>query len=349
MLIFQTIFRSSILESLSQCESEEERKKILDNLETSMSEFCDETAESLLRTIKTGGLSAYQGEKRQELGGFEERLQKLWSEPLDLLELLIWLALEAGREFNYSFRKDSANAGDAVFGALIHLHARACQISSAIVVLLKSGFADDAHARWRSLHEISVISSFISQQGQEVAERFLLHRAIQQYKQVVEQRRFQGRTNEEPISQEDFDNLRTLRDSLVDRFGSPFKEDYGWAADAIGVARPTIWALEREVDLDHFRPCYKMASDNIHANSHGTLHRLGKYSDQEEVLLAGPSNAGLAGPGHSTAISLCQATSTLLLTRLSIDTMVDSVLLGKLAIEIGDSFLHAQQQFEAIA
>ena len=92
-----------------------------------------------------------------------------------------------------------------------------------------------------------------------------------------------------------------------------------------------------------------MASDNVHANSHGTLHRLGLNLAKEKVLLAGPSNASLAGPGHSAAISLNQVTTTLLSTRSSIDVMIVMRMLARLVDEIGDSFLKAHHQFEATA
>ena len=44
-------------------------------------------------------------------------------------------------------------------------------MSRAILALLRSGFADDAHARWRSLHELAVVSGFISEYGEDVAEK----------------------------------------------------------------------------------------------------------------------------------------------------------------------------------
>ena len=349
MFKFQENFDSSVLDLLSECESEDEREELLKNLGGSMSEISDEVAESLLDKIKKAAFSGSLEENRQEIRGFEERLRGLWGEPLDLLELFIGLALEAGSVFNSEYRNDSVRTNDEVFHALTQLHARACQVSSAILILLKSGYADDAVARWRSLHEISVVSSFICQHGQELAERYLLHDVIQQYKLACEHRSYKGRINEEPISQEEFDKLETVRNKLVDQFGDQFKQDYGWAARELGGARPTFRALEEQVDLDHWRPYYRMASDNVHANSHGTIHRLGLYLSKEKVLLAGPSNARLAGPGHSTAISLSQVTTTLLSTSVSLDVIVVMGMLAKLLDEIGDSFLRAHHQFKVAA
>lgn len=53
-----------------------------------------------------------------------------------------------------------------------------------------------------------------------------------------------------------------------------------------------------------------MASDNIHANPKGVFFKLG-IPVESEVLLAGPSNAGLADPGHGAAPSLARVTAAL--------------------------------------
>ena len=82
-------------------------------------------------------------------------------------------------------------------------------------MLLKAGYADDAHARWRSLHEMSVVGYMISQNGQELAEKYLLHEAVQQYRLAVEHRRYAGRIDAEPISDDEFEELRLQRDRLV--------------------------------------------------------------------------------------------------------------------------------------
>ena len=308
-----------------------------------------ETADGMLSRIKIDASSGKLNDNRELREQFEERLWKHWRIPLEQLELFISLAAEVGRDFNKEYRKDASHSGDAVFETLTRLHARACQISSAVLALLRSGFADDAHARWRSLHEIAVVSSFISQHGQNLAERYLLHEIIQQYKLACEHQRYHTRINDEPVSQEEFDSLKSERDELVAQFGKPFKEDYGWAASVLGSRRPTIRAIEEQVNLDHWRPYYKMASDNVHANSHGAYFKLGLSGPGRDVLLAGPSNAGLADPGHSASISLHQVTTTMLFTRLSFDSVVAAKILETMVEEIGEAFLESHLALETIA
>ena len=306
----------------------------------------ESTAESMLKTIKKDAatnLAANRREQRQ----FEKRLEKLWGKPLDLLELFIELATEAGRDFNSKFRNDAVRSNDAVFEALTRLHAKSCQTARAILTLLRSGYADDAYARWRSLHESSVVSFFISKHGQKMAERYLLHGTIQRYNLADQHQKYAARISEEPLPQEEFDRLKSKRDKFVDRFGKLFRQDYGWATSVIPSIK-TMRDIEEDIGLDHMRPYYKMASDNEHPNSHGTYYRLGLILGPNNVLLAGPSNAGLANPGHSTAISLHQVTTTLLATRSDFDCIVVMNIHEKLTDEIGQAFLKVHQELEAL-
>ena len=312
-------------------------------------DIVDDIAGLLLDRIKNDAPSGLK-KLRNDRRGFEKRLNKRWKYPLDLLDLSIALSVEAGTEFNRKFRNDAVSSRDAVFEALTRLHAKGCQVSGEVLALLHSGYSDGAHARWRSLHEMAVVASFIQEQGQELAERYLLHETIQQYKLADQLQKYFCRLRHEPPSEENFEQLKIQGEELIAQFGEPFKEDYGWASSAIGTNRPTISDIEQQVRLDHMRPYYRMASDNVHPNSHGTYFRLGLHSSQERgILLAGPSNFGLADPGHSTAISLMQLTTTLLATKPLLDCVVTMRVLSELTDEVGEAFLKVHQELESLA
>ena len=345
MVMLQEMFESSLMEILPDEDSPDGKGDLGARLASAIPDLADSIAESMLATIKKEAPVGLK-EKREYQQQFEERLRNHWQKPLELLDLLISLATEGGDEFNETFKEEAGRSNDPVFKALTLLHARACQIASAILVLLRSGYADDAHARWRTLHEISVVSIFIGERGKNVAERYLLHDHVQRYKLAIKHRQHAEAINDEPISEKEFDEFKAEQNKLVARFGESFKENYGWAASALGKERPTIVDIEESVDLKHLRPYYGMASDNTHANAHGAYYRLGSSLETNEVLLAGPSNMGLANPGHSTAISLCQVTTALLTTKPNLDSIVISKILLKLEEEIGEAFLQAHQDLE---
>ena len=346
MYNFQEILEHGVLEYLSDNNIEIDGDVNQGEINQIVSETSSELAAGMLEEVKNDVLSGCLKDEKEELKQFRERLREHWSEPLGLLELHIRASLQFGSDFSVEYKKNAETKNDRLFEALAKLHARACQISSAILVLLEKGFADDAHARWRSLHEIAVTSAFISMHGPELAEKYLLHEVIQQYKLVSEAQLVESRTNEMPVSKSELAYLRLVRDNLIGRFGKNFKENYGWAAETLGVNRPTFRTIEKATNLDHLRPYYKMASDNVHAESHGTNFRLGMIIDQHRVLLAGPSNAGLADPGHSTAISLNTVTTSLLGMGESFEVIIMMKLLTKLAREVGESFLEAHNELK---
>jgi hypothetical protein len=91
---------------------------------------------------------------------------------------------------------------------------------------------------------------------------------------------------------------------VIAKYGPDFaKGDYGWAGHHLGKTKPTFRNIEAAMQIDHFRAHYRLASHNVHANPKGVFFKLGTLAESQ-VLLAGPSNAGLADPGHGAAISL---------------------------------------------
>ena len=150
----------------------------------------------------------------------------------------------------------------------------------------------------------------------------------------------------EPYSEEEMEQAKEAHDALLESFGSSFKGQYGWAAEAFGKKAVRFSDLEREAGLAHLRPYYRMASHNVHANVKGATFKLGMAPQAEPLLLAGPSNYGFADPAHGAAISLTQVTVALLNTRPNIDRLVTLTILEKLQAEIGDEFLRIQLKLE---
>ena len=293
------------------------------------------------------GLKRYQRQRKR----FEEKLGKHWGKPLHLLELTVELAEEVRTEIieHSSPGEGRENVRNHTFDALVAIHARGCQMSRAILALLRSGFADDAHARWRSLHELAVVSGFISEYGEDVAERYLLHEIVQQRKLALAYKKHEIRAKLDPLTQAEIEALDERYDSLVARFGKAFGLDYGWAASALGKDRPTFVDIEENVGLDHLRPYYVMANQNVHPNSHANFFKLGlDETGRGVVLLAGPSNLGLADPGHGVALSLTQITVALVGMNPTIDQLVGWTVVDLLQDETGEAFLRAHKKAKQI-
>jgi len=309
-----------------------------------LNEWAADSADVILKTIKSKVVPVLRSEKKYR-SGFESRLRRIWGRALDLLEIHIIISLEAGHFFNVRYRQEASASQDRIFEVLVRLHARGCQISSEILTLLKAGFADGSHARWRTLHELAVVAYFIKEkEDDELAERYLLHSAVESYRGAMQYQKHYEALGEKPIKENVMRKIEDSVNKLCERFGPNFREKYGWAAKSLDNPNPSFADIENSAGFEHMRPWYKMASHNVHANPKGIMFRLGY--DQRDLMLAGPSNEGPADPGQSTALSLLQLTVPLLSLHVSAENLLELLVLSKLTHEVRDAFLEAHQKLE---
>jgi hypothetical protein len=316
------------------------------DLQEEYSRVIAETAGLILKRIRRNAgrtLKANRGIRAR----FEARLQKRWKKAIDLLELFISLSLEAGMEFNEQHKNAAAEQNDVLFDVLRSLHARSCQVAWEVLALIKAGFADGAHSRWRTLHEIAVVAMFIAPHGRELAERYLDHEFVEARKAAVEHQRYCESMGYEPLQDEELEKIERRYQEAIAAYGENFRHDYGWAAEVLNNKKPTFRDIEVAVGLDKWRPYYKMASHNVHAGTKGITFRLGLLRNKPPLLLAGASNTGFTDPAHGTAISLLQTTITLLTIRPNVDGSVFCEVLQILQDEVGNEFLKIQQSIEA--
>lgn len=283
--------------------------------------------------------------------GFEQRLYDTWKKALDLYDTTIILTREGGELYVKQHLEQAANANDFVFSVLMHIHPRACQTASAIGVLLKSGYARDALARQRTLHELAATAFFIKKHGQETGERYWLHNNIETYKVALLNQQHYKKLGYEPYDIAELELLRSKKEELLTRFGKVFYEPYGWAAKALGKERGIrIEDIEKDVKLDHLHPYYKMASHGVHANPKGLTFDIGNmYTDvsgHKNILLAGASNTGLADPGQLSLISLHQCTAALLTLKSDLETLIKIKALESFVHESCQAFIDIHRNLE---
>ena len=285
--------------------------------------------------------------------GFEARLYHVWKEPLDLLECMIKVAIETGEKKRQDLTRTSDNTNNFQRSALIQIHARAIQVANEILTLLKGGFADGANSRWRTLHELAVISYFLRNSSNYVAERYLKHSLIKKFKEAKDYREVCKQLGYPPINVKKFNLLKEKRDELIIKYGSDYKDDYGWLPVALlhphafnskKKARVNFHDLEKHVELTKWRPFYNLSSDAIHGGSRG-FYRLGLMR-QGGLLLVGPSNYGLVDPLQNTAISLTHVTSCLLDIKPTFEDIVAMLAMNNYVKQIGPAAVKIQKKIE---
>jgi hypothetical protein len=96
--------------------------------------------------------------------------------------MLVAIARELGGEMNADARSNAATLGPALVDVITRMHARPCQIAEEVIVLSECGFANGAMARWRTMHEVFVVASFISKHGEKCAKAYCEHQAVESKK-----------------------------------------------------------------------------------------------------------------------------------------------------------------------
>jgi len=276
---------------------------------------------------------------------FENRLYKRWKEPLDLLECLILILWESAEKLKNKIAKLVNNSNNLKHSAILKIHARALQISNEILVLLKSGYSDGANARWRSLHELAVISFFLLENNNDVSKRYLEHEVIRNFKEATDYRTYFKKLGYLPIDRKVFNKLRRKKESLCEKYIDNFQKDYGWIPRSI-ISAQNFRALEKHVKLDKLRPFYNLASDAVHGGAKG-FYRLGLMDyEQNKIFLKGASNYGLADPIQNTAISLLHVTMCLLMLEVDFESLIQMYVMKIYVNEIGRKSAEVQRKME---
>lgn len=339
---FQNIFEEMLTKAAKDAYNDLSEDELKSYLDSSASDFIHETvpkiADDIVSSLKER--SEEQLKLVRDYGdGFVNRNTERWKNGFDALELLLIVCSEVGEEFNNTHRESAVQEQNVQFDLVVRLHARACHISSEILWLLKGGFADGAHARWRALHEVAVTALFLLNHGNGLSIRYREHEVIESYKAMKQYNKYRSRLNIKEFSEKELVECKAACDEVINKYGQSFEGNYGWAAEALNNKRPNFFDLEEAVKLDHFRPYYKWASQNIHANVHGIKSKLGLAEAREEVLLAGASNSGMTDPADLTALSLTQITVGLLTIYSNTDSLITQYVIKKLSADIGELFL----------
>lgn len=273
---------------------------------------------------------------------FEANLHAVWGGAFDLLEIIVHTSREIAAAIDKHWLREKRKRRSLKISLMHRLMARACRVAQEIVVLLRSGLASGAHARWRSLHEIAVVARLLAVDDKDMAERYVAHRAVTKYQSTLAYETHAERLGLRPVSAKVIARNKKVRDQAIQRYGEGFEAPYGWASAALGRAARKFDDIEKLAGFDAFRPYYKYASQAIHASTQGTLEAEG-LPVGNTVLLSGPSNYGLADPGQLTAHSLVAVFRALFVVQPSVEATSFADVLRGLAEECAKRFNEAHR------
>lgn len=239
-------------------------------------------------------------EARTDLDGFVRRSERHWRSAFDLLDTFIWNCIEMQAAIQRRFERWGEE--DDLSQLMTRTAGRGARIGWEVAWLLRGGFPEAARARWRTLHEVAVLVTYLRIHGHQAAERIVGHELFQTLQFNQAGRLADG--SEQALGDE-FKWEQNLIQEMLTRYGPDFVHRYGWAADVVGKVRPTFKDIEAAAGMAGWRKAYE---DATYA-SHGTSRPLHEESFQRhgrDVLA--PTHDGLATPAIMTIRSLLQVT-----------------------------------------
>ena len=245
-----------------------------------------------------------------DLYGFRMRLRQRWGKTIDLFRMMIHCAGEVLEDSATALMRSRAKKGRVLREVLLGIQARTLRTSTAIAVLLDHGLADEAYARWRTLHELNVIGTFIADNGEEAAIRYRDHESVDLKKRLKQELGWGAKRiprNQKRKIQRDYGK------ALL-KYGKEFKVDYAWASPYLKTKkgtnqRPTFAQLEQAVyGVDERVPTYMESSLQVHGGRSGLM---GLGSSDVQIAL-GYSNRGLEIPLMNSALVLAKTTILIL-------------------------------------
>jgi len=258
--------------------------------------------------------------------GFMERVRLHYGPALDGYSAVVTACSEIGeRVADYHHPNQSARAF-----ALLNLHAVGCLIAKEVLALITQGFPSGALARARSLHEVAVTASVITEHAEtpgceNLPERFYDHADVATWKDAQTYQETCESLGYEPFPDQTMDRMRSAYDAARAKYEPEFTEKHGWAFPVFGRAGITFRDLEQKANLGHLRGHYKWASHMVHPDSKGMLLNFRERRGRT-VRLAGPTNVGFGDPAGMTLISLVQVTIALLMYHSDDDLTAEDVL-----------------------
>lgn len=267
--------------------------------------------------------------------GFEQRCYRRWRKAFELYAVICGVAAEIGEKHAHEKLRASESDPDYIFGALSHLHPRMLLVASEIDALLRTGFPDGALARWRTMHEITVVAMFIAQNDQDTAKRYLASFEFNAHRAAVQFNDYADRANLTPFSAEEIGAMKSACEALEKELGRAIGRDYDWAKEAVHKARPELFDLEKATGLDHWRPRYRWASQHTHAGHRPPDKLLGMSEAKKPLNLIGSSNSGFVDPFSMAAISISVCCAAFFARRPTIDSVVAMKSIGVLSERLG--------------
>jgi hypothetical protein len=239
-----------------------------------------------------------------------EELREVWGEALDDCELVIDGCVEVCGLFHGRYHKRAEAEDEQRFLVLRDLFQRGHDAAWEAHVLLSHGAPGGALARWRTVHELNVVSAFIRQGDADLARRYKDWHRTEAKRSIIDMSKAMEALGATVEAEGLYEFLEKDQADLEERYGKSFTRPFGWADQPLreqGIAtngKPSLRHLEQAVGSLERRGLYRMAS---HAGHAGLFSGAIRVPDR-----FGPKPVGLHGPARYVCLDLWGTTGNLL-------------------------------------
>ena len=167
---FKDTLKEILVEHVKELKNQSEIDKFYEKYEKAdfsglYLEMINDTSNQMVRDAKMimhENTLLFRGEETEIIA----RIEQKWSNAFATSETMYMMVLESVKDYSdYVNKIDNKEREKSIhkYTALKYIHGRGLQQFLEIITLMKNGFSDGAYSRWRSLYELNIIASFISE------------------------------------------------------------------------------------------------------------------------------------------------------------------------------------------
>jgi hypothetical protein len=286
---------------------------------------------------------------RDKSASFKELLLEKNKDGFDYLEIILDLNRFLGKKFLKHFEDNGDPLDKLKLSLTFRLHARACQVATEVKELLSSGYSDGAHARWRTLHEISVIFLFLMNNDTNLAQMYFDFQAIEKFKRAKLHEKYHEEINWKPLETETYEFLENRVNELKVKYGKDYGGKLGWTKNIIQNKGDRHFSkIEELVGLSYMRPFYSWASENVHSGVDSITTRMGlpEVIETSYQMFGAPTMIGLTDPAQFTCHSLNLMSSALLSIHDNVENAFIETMLADYKKNMTESFARVQEEIK---
>ena len=95
------------------------------------------------------------------------------------------------------------------------------------------------------------VAYLLNRHGESLASDYVEHEVVESCRAAMDHHRCSERLGYEPLDDSEFSQIRRAYEDAIRRHGKPFKTQYGWAAEVLGLPCPGMRDIEQAAGIDH--------------------------------------------------------------------------------------------------